>query len=60
MFAPMVDRGAVLGVIHVAADDRPSFNVAEGINPQVVNIAVARMEGVTTAVSEPTGSLIPG
>ena len=41
-------------------DLNPSFNVAEGIDPQVVNIAVARMEGVTTAVSEPTGSLIPG
>lgn len=38
----------------------PSFNVAEGINPQVVNIPVARLEGVTTAVSRPTGSLIPG
>ncbi|MBX3206866.1 MAG: SpoIIE family protein phosphatase [Labilithrix sp.] len=30
MFAPMVDRGAVLGVIHVAADEkRPSFTPAD-------------------------------
>lgn len=38
----------------------PSFNVAEGVNPQVVNIPVARVDGITTALSRPTGGLIPG
>ncbi|HEV8124389.1 MAG TPA: amidohydrolase family protein [Gemmatimonadales bacterium] len=43
-----------------SGDLNPSFNVAEGINPQVVNIPVARMEGVTTAITRPGGGLIPG
>jgi imidazolonepropionase-like amidohydrolase len=37
-----------------------SFNVAEGINPAVVNIAVARSQGVTTAISRPVGGLVSG
>ncbi|MEO8200609.1 MAG: amidohydrolase family protein [Gemmatimonadota bacterium] len=38
----------------------PSFNVADGINPAVVNIAVARMEGVTSTIARPGGGLIAG
>lgn len=41
-------------------DINPSFNVADGINPAVVNIAVARMEGVTSSITRPTGGLLPG
>jgi imidazolonepropionase-like amidohydrolase len=41
-------------------DINASFNVAEGINPEVVNIPVARMEGVTEAVTRPTNGLIQG
>jgi serine phosphatase RsbU (regulator of sigma subunit) len=29
MFAPMIDRGTVLGVIHVAADERPAFGASD-------------------------------
>lgn len=43
-----------------SGDLNPSFNVAEGINPEVVNIPVARMEGVTTAITRPANGLIPG
>jgi imidazolonepropionase-like amidohydrolase len=37
-----------------------SFNVADGLNPAVVNIPIARGQGVTAAVSRPTGGLISG
>lgn len=37
-----------------------AFNVAEGINPAVVNIPIARMGGVTTALTGPSGGLIAG
>lgn len=37
-----------------------SFNVADGLNPAVVNIPVARSQGVTSAISRPTGGLIAG
>ena len=37
-----------------------AFNVLEGLNPAVVSIPVARREGVTSAVTRPTGGLIAG
>lgn len=37
-----------------------SFNVLEGINPASTLIAVNRMEGITTALAVPNGSLIWG
>jgi len=37
-----------------------AFNVLEGINPASTLIAVNRMEGVTTTLAVPTGSLIWG
>jgi len=37
-----------------------AFNVLEGINPASTLIAVNRMEGVTTSLAVPTGSLIWG
>jgi len=43
-----------------SGDLDPAFNVAEGINPDVVNIPVARLGGVTAAVSRPVGGLIAG
>lgn len=43
-----------------SGDINASFNVAEGINPEVVNIPVARMEGVTEALTRPTSGLIQG
>jgi imidazolonepropionase-like amidohydrolase len=37
-----------------------SFNVADGLNPAVVNIPIARSQGITSAISRPTGGLISG
>jgi imidazolonepropionase-like amidohydrolase len=37
-----------------------AFNVAEGVNPQSVMIPVARTDGVTTALTVPSGGLIAG
>jgi len=37
-----------------------SFNVLEGINPASMLIAVTRMEGITTTLAVPNGSLILG
>lgn len=48
------NEGSMDGAINAA------FNVAEGINPAVVTIPIARLEGVTTAVTAPTGGLISG
>lgn len=41
-------------------DIDPSFNVADGLNPNVVNIPIARSQGVTSTISLPTGGLIAG
>jgi imidazolonepropionase-like amidohydrolase len=41
-------------------DINPSFNVVDGINPAVVNIPIARMQGVTASVIRATGGLLPG
>jgi imidazolonepropionase-like amidohydrolase len=38
----------------------PSFAVAEGINPASIEIPVARMQGITTAVVLPDGDFLPG
>jgi len=43
-----------------AGEVKAAFNVGEGIDPAAVTIPVARMEGITTAVTAPTGGLIPG
>ena len=48
------NEGSMEGAINAA------FNVAEGINPEVVTIPIARLEGVTTAVTAPSGGLISG
>lgn len=44
----------------VYGDVKAAFNVGEGIDPAAVSIPVARLEGVTTAVTAPAGGLIPG
>ncbi len=41
-------------------DINAAFNVAEGIDPSNVLIPIARLGGVTTTVSAPSGGLIPG
>lgn len=44
----------------IAGDIKAAFNVAEGIDPASVTLAVARLEGITTAITAPSGGLIPG
>jgi imidazolonepropionase-like amidohydrolase len=41
-------------------DINPAFNVAEGINPQSITIPIARMGGLTTALTAPSGGLLSG
>jgi len=38
----------------------PAFNVAAGLDPSAVNIPVARMGGITTALAVPTSGLVAG
>lgn len=45
---------------NMAGEIKAAFNVAEGIDPAAVNIPIARLEGVTTALSRPTGGLVAG
>lgn len=67
----LFDAASTLGLTQVGSiqgtneaskegDLNPAFNVAEGVNPDVVNIPVARTAGVTTALSRPVRGLIPG
>jgi imidazolonepropionase-like amidohydrolase len=39
---------------------KAAFNVAEAIDPASIAIPVARLEGITSAVTAPSGGLIPG
>lgn len=38
----------------------PSFDVAEGLDPETVRIPVARMDGVTAALAVPSGGVFAG
>jgi imidazolonepropionase-like amidohydrolase len=44
----------------VAGDVNAAFNVVDGLDPASMTIPVARMEGITSAVTVPAGGLIPG
>lgn len=44
----------------VTGDVTASFRVAEGIDPAMVTVPVARLEGITTTVTVPEGGLVPG
>ena len=39
---------------------KPSFNVAEAIDPSAIAIPVARLQGITSNLAVPTSGLIPG
>ncbi len=43
-----------------SGDINAAFNVAEGIDPATPLIAIARLEGVTTAVTGPSSGLVAG
>lgn len=44
----------------VAGDVKAAFNVADGIDPASIAIPVARLEGITSAITVPSLGLIPG
>ena len=44
----------------VAGDVKAAFNVVDGLDPASVAIPVARLEGITSAVTVPSIGLIPG
>ncbi len=67
----LIHAGTSLGLTQVGSVDatnegshsgevNAAFNVAEGIDPSNVLIPIARIEGVTTAVTGPSGGLISG
>jgi imidazolonepropionase-like amidohydrolase len=64
----LVEVGAVAGSVDHTLTQTPTvrdqiragFNIADGINPRSTVIPVTRIEGVTTAVSRPSGGLISG
>jgi imidazolonepropionase-like amidohydrolase len=64
----LVEVGAVAGSVDHTLTQTPTvrdqiragFNIADGLNPQSTVIPVTRIEGVTTAVSRPSGGLVSG
>lgn len=68
----LVDFASALGLVEVwsvedtndrdAGGDsiRAGFRVADGLNPQSTLVPVARLEGITSVVSRPSGGLIAG
>jgi imidazolonepropionase-like amidohydrolase len=64
----LVEVGAVAGSVDHTLTQTPTprdqiragFNIADGLNPRSTVIPVTRIEGVTTAVSRPSGGLISG
>lgn len=71
LYPGMIDAGCKLGLSEVGSDPRtqdhheigevvPQMNALTAINPNSVLIPVARVNGVTTVLSSPTGGLFPG
>ena len=71
IYPGMIDAGTVLGLVEIdsaretndsrdGGDFQPDLRASIGINPDSELIPVTRANGVTTAVTRPTGSLVPG
>ncbi|AWM38016.1 hypothetical protein GobsT_39060 [Gemmata obscuriglobus] len=71
IFPGMIDAGTVLGLVEIdsaretndfreGGDFQPDLRASVGINPDSELIPVTRANGVTTALTRPTGSLLPG
>lgn len=71
IYPGMIDSGTQLGMAEVNAvsltvdhneigDIKPHMQALTAVNPNNVAIPVTRVNGVTTALSVPTGGLIPG
>jgi imidazolonepropionase-like amidohydrolase len=71
LFPGMIDSGTVIGLVEIGSlqetndsreggDFQPDLRASVGINPDSELIPVTRANGVTTVVTRPTGSLMPG
>src|SRR5215471_10818689 len=71
LFPGMIDAGTVLGLVEIdsaretndsrdGGDFQPDLRASAGINPDSELIPVTRANGVTTVLTRPTGSLMPG
>jgi imidazolonepropionase-like amidohydrolase len=71
IYPGMIDAGTVLGLVEIdsaretndsrdGGDFQPDLRASAGINPDSELIPVTRANGVTTVVTRPTGSLMPG
>lgn len=71
VYPGMIDAGTVLGLVEIdsaretadfreGGDFQPDLRASVGVNPDSELIPVTRSNGVTTVVTRPTGSLVPG
>jgi imidazolonepropionase-like amidohydrolase len=71
IYPGMIDSGTILGLVEIdsaretadfrdGGDFQPDLRASVGINPDSELIPVTRANGVTTVVTRPTGSLVPG
>jgi imidazolonepropionase-like amidohydrolase len=71
LYPGMIDAGTVLGLVEInsaretndsrdGGDFQPDLRASAGINPDSELIPVTRANGVTTVLTRPTGSLVPG
>ena len=71
LYPGMIDAGTVLGLVEIdsasetadfreGGDFQPDLRASIAINPDSELIPVTRANGVTTVVTRPTGSLMPG
>jgi imidazolonepropionase-like amidohydrolase len=71
LYPGMIDAGTVLGLVEIdsaretadyrdGGDFQPDLRASIAINPDSELIPVTRANGVTTALTRPTGSLLPG
>lgn len=71
VYPGMIDSGTRLGLTEIGAvqetndsselgDVTPQMQALSAINPNVPQIPVTRVSGVTTVIAEPSGGLLPG
>ena len=71
VYPGMIDSGTNLGLSEVGSDPRttdfselgevvPQMKALTAVNPNAVAIPITRVSGVTTALSSPSGGLLPG
>jgi imidazolonepropionase-like amidohydrolase len=72
VFPGMIDAATTLGLVEIGLSADPTVDVAEsgdmnanakaivGINPHTSHVNVARVNGITTVMSSPTGGTISG